>query len=212
MDPRTLGGEMKYLVMTLILAGSVQAGQLSTRAQRSYDAALEIVEIAEGKSKAAVRHRLLARAAPILRTAGEWSRHAARSGEDVKELRANLKALHRRIARARSGVVASTDRRPVVPNTGTTVIVSRSPAVVVTGSAANQRRVDRREELNAWRVRRTLARVGTEALRKQQVRLTRAQNLREAELKGPKNIERLNRRAQLNAWRLARVEARTGGR
>jgi hypothetical protein len=100
----------------------------------------------------------------------------------------------------------------VVPNTGTTVIVSRSPAVVVTGSAANQRRVDRREELNAWRVRRTLARVGTEALRKQQVRLTRAQNLREAELKGPKNIERLNRRAQLNAWRLARVEARTGGR
>ncbi|MHC4849504.1 MAG: hypothetical protein ACYTEG_13755 [Planctomycetota bacterium] len=198
---------MKYLALTLFLAGAVQAGQLKIRAERNYDAALKIVEIAEGKNKAAVRHRLLARAAPILRTAAAWSAQAARKGEDVKELSSNLRALHSRIARGRSSFVASTDRQPVVPNTGTTIVVARDPE-----TAASQPRVDRRAELNSWRVRRTLARVGSGSIERQQVRLTRSQSLRDGALKGPKNIERLNRRAQLNAWRLARVEARTGGR
>jgi len=199
---------MKYLALTLFLAGAVQAGQLKIRAERNYDYALRIVEIAEGKNKAAVRHRLLARAAPILRNAGEWSKHAAQKGQDVLELRRNLLALHRRIARARAGFLASTDQQPVVPNTGTVIVVAREPDVEVSGTPQNRLRTARREELNGWRLRRTLARTGTYAIEKEQVRLTRWQRLRNGQLEGPKNIERLRRREQLNAWRLARVESR----
>jgi hypothetical protein len=194
--------------MTLLLAGAVQAGQLKIRAERNYEYALRIVTIAEGRSDAVARHPLLLRAAPVLRQAELWSKFAAQKGEDVAMLRQRLAELHLRIAKARRSFVGPIDRQPVVPNTGTVIIVAREPEVEVSGSAANRERRARRDELNSWRVRRTLRRTGTHAIEKEQTRLTRWQRLRKEDLAGPKNIERLARRAQLNAWRLTRVESR----
>ena len=204
------------MAIALLLAGTVQAGQDKIRAERGYFAALMIVEKAEAATEEALRHRLLGRAAPVLRRAEQWLRAAARKGDDVAGIRKQMRELNTRLVQGRRAFLASTDpaARPVVPNTGTVVIVAREeieadrPTGTVLGTPQNRARVARRDLLNAWRIERTLKRAGTRTIVLQEVRRDELEAARHKQLIGPKNIGRLTRRAELNAWRMARIETR----
>ncbi|MEM8883449.1 MAG: hypothetical protein AAGD14_05240 [Planctomycetota bacterium] len=210
---------MKHLAILLLLAGVASANQDKTRAERSYFAALMIVEKADGAKKPEVRHKLLGRAAPVLRAAENSLRIARGNGADVARLAERVRALRVRITTVRNRRAASTDAnaRPTIPNTGTVVIVSReedAPAgeVVPLGPAPHRLRVQRRAMLNEWRIQRTLMRVGTRAMDKQATRLGQLQALRAEHVTRPTNLGRVIRRAELNQWRAARVESRVGWR
>jgi hypothetical protein len=206
---------MRYLISILLLACAVQAGPNLIRAERNYEYALKIVEIAERKSKDSVRHRLLVRAAPVLRQARLWYGIAVRAGEETEGIDAKLQTLDERIAQGRREFIAPTDRtaHPVVPNTGTVVIVVAEPGstgagATVAGGDRNAKRMERRQELKDWRVQRTLLRQGTRAINLQRAALLHRQASRRAQLLGPKNIGRVEKRAALDHWRMARIEER----
>jgi len=201
---------LRSVILVALLAGVAQAGPYLIRAQRGYDSAVAIVETAERESKDAVRHRLLVRAAPIMRQAKLWYRFAQRAGDESDDLAGKLRDLEVRITLGRKTFIAPTDRaaNPVVPDTGTIVVIEPEAKAEVAGGDRNEKRLLKRDELDAWRVRRTLARVGTRMMRLQRARLQQLQAARRAQLLGEKNVARVEKRKELDAWRMARIEER----
>jgi len=203
---------MRPVAVLLLLAGAVPAGQSLIRAERRLAHARAIVAIAESKSKPAAREALLDRARPAIERAQLWLDRALRDGEEPGDLAERIRALAARVGRGARAVLAPTDRlaRPIVPRTGTVVIVSDEPETEVIGTGDNARRVARRQELIVWRMRRIQQRVGTRAIEKQRARLGEIRRARAEQLRNPTNIGRLTRRAELNRWRLQRVMQRAG--